>query len=128
VFGPLQFYADGSEWSGDLPMEPNRRVELNVVADRQGPTPSQAELFAELRDRYRNLKAELHRLYFEEVIEHYPPPNGADDLWGQVVFDYVRIYDKGASPEITFAFSVPWDEEHGRYFELVNWETVGISM
>ncbi len=135
VFGPLKFHSRYSEWTGRFPYEANRTVELNVCAGPDGPTPSQITLFVELRDRYPLLigllKNELLRIYSDEPIEmqlDHPMPQNADDLWSKVVFDYVTIHDEGHSPELAFAFSVPWDDEHGRYLEIANWKVVDVNM
>jgi len=122
-------------WHGKFLFEPNRKVELRVVANKNGPTTSQSDLFLELPSRYPDildcLQNELFRTYIDDSELEWPNFPGMrtpGDLWEHVTFDYVELFSTDHWWDLTFAFSVPWDEEHGRFIRFKEWNVVDVSM
>jgi hypothetical protein len=128
-------------WKGSLALGRQSKIELHLSGGRESPDPVCLALAHALPARYDALlpqiQASLFAHYepyrdadsaveFPERSESFTKIERAEDVWPQVLAEWVRIQPLRGSPQdgpvIEIAYRVSWDEEHTVGARIQDWK------
>jgi hypothetical protein len=123
-FGRLVFNAKGGSWSG-CARHGDRRLDVTVVADVQGPSDRQRTLWRRLRPELPRLSVDVARRFHDQAVSWFP---GVHPIF-YFRLDAIELAPEAWQPRIdtVLCFTLEGDDDGFWRAELRGFDVVGAS-